>query len=326
MPPRIQQQTLFTRPMVAVLLCTLNGFAGFYLLLSTVPEYAAQTSGHTAVAGIITGALMASTAELAPAGRRSQGTGWNGVATGLGGTVGTPFGVLLAHRFGYQPLFVAGTVAPLCGLLAALFIVAPRPAPVVRPRVVTGIVRPAILRPFILLTAGAMASGAVVTFLPLAAPREPLWLTPVALLLFQLGITGSRWLAGRLGDRFGNRALLLPATLTTAVGVLGATLTGDSATLLILMLVFGAGFGTLQNATLVLMLQRAGRKGFSVAGAQWNLAFDAGLGLGGFCVGIVVQSTSYSIGFAVVSGLLLMVSCIALRDVRAGGEAEGEEK
>ncbi|MEU8571077.1 MFS transporter [Streptomyces pathocidini] len=380
--------TLLTRPLAAVLLCTLSGFAGFYLLLPTVPEYAVEASGRQSAAGLVTGALMATTiavqpamprviaalgyratlaaglvllglpvavlsatadlplilacsalrgvgfgafvvagsaavAELAPAGLRSRAAGWYGVATGLGGAVGTPFGVLLAHRFGHPPLFTAGALAPACGLLASLAIAAPRPAPVDRPRVVAGIARPAILRPFLLLTAGTMAVGAVVTFLPLAAPREPVWLTPAALLLFQLGLTGSRWLAGRLGDRYGNQVLLLPAVLITAVGVLGGVAARNPAALLALLLLFGVGCGALQNATLVLMLHRAGRRGFSVAGAQWNLAFDVGLGLGGFCVGLVAQSTSYATGFVVVSAALLLVSCVALRDVRAGDGEDG---
>lgn len=372
--------------MLPVLVCTLCGFAGFYLLMATVPEYAAESSGNSASAGTVTGVLMAATvavqpvmprilprvgyrtalvvamallgspvvllaystdfslialcsalrglgfgvfvvassaavAELAPAQQRGQATGWYGVATGLGGAAGTPFGVLLAHQFGYLPLFAAGSLMPMLGLVAALAITAPRPTPVSRPKVVAGLRRPALLRPFILLTAGTMASGAIVTFLPIAAPREPVWVAPAALLLFQLALAGSRWLAGRLGDRFGNLVLLLPGTLLTAVGILGGTVAEHVPALLLLMLVLGTGFGALQNATLVLMLHRSGRAGFSVASAQWNLAFDAGLGLGGFCVGIVAQNSSYSAGFAAVAVVLLVTAFVARADAKS--EPEG---
>ncbi|MFF4717511.1 MFS transporter [Streptomyces eurythermus] len=367
--------------MTGLLLCSLSGFTGFYLLLSTVPEYASETSGRTAAAGIVTGALMAATvavqpavprlltrlgyrtaliismallglpvlmlgasdqlapmvlcsvlrglgfgmfvvtgsaavAELSPPERRSQGVGWYGVATGLGGTVGTPLGVLLAHEFGYGPLFAVGAAAPAVGVLAALAVTAPRPAPVVRPRVLAGATRTAVLRPLVLLTTGTMASGTVVTFLPLTAPRQPVWLTPVALLLVQLGLTGSRYLSGRLGDRFGDQLLLLPAALITAVGVLGGMLTDSATTLLPLMTVFGVGVGATQNATLALMLHRAERTEFSVASAQWNLAFDVGLGLGGFCIGMIAQYTSYATGFAVVSAVLLLASALAVAEAK----------
>ncbi|MET9290753.1 MFS transporter [Streptomyces sp. NPDC003077] len=379
--------TLFTRPLAAVLLCTWSGFAGFYLLLPTVPEYAAEAGGQRA-AGLVTGLLMSATvavqpvvprllarigyraalvvamallggpvpvlvltgdpvvvaicsllrgagfgvfvvagsaavAELSPEDRRSRGAGWYGVATGLGGAIGLPFGVLLTHEFGYRVMFVAGAVAPACGLLAALGVIAPRPRRVRRTRVLTGLRQPALLRPFVLLTAGTMAAGTVMTFLPPAAPREPVWLSPAALLVFQLALTGSRWLSGRLGDRFGNRMLLPPAALITAIGALGGTVTGHLPALLVLMLVFGLGFGALQNATLVLMLHRAGRPGFAVAGAQWNLAFDAGLALSGFCVGTVVQYAGYPAGFVAAAAVLLLAVFVALGDVRAGGRDGG---
>ncbi|GAA2711988.1 MULTISPECIES: MFS transporter [Streptomyces] len=371
--------SLLTRSMTAVLLCTFSGFTGFYLLLATVPEFAADAGGRAA-GGAVTGLLMGATvavqpamprliaavghraallaamlllgapaavplatddlavtlgcavlrgagfgifvvvgsaavAELAPPARRGAATGWYGLAAGLGGAVGTPLGVLLAHQYGYGPLFAAGTLAPACGLVAALFVGVPRPRSAGRARVVAGIARPAILRPLALLTAGTMASGTVVTFLPPAAPRDPVWLTPLALLCLQLSAAGSRWAAGRLGDRHGHHVLLLPATVLAAVGVLGGTATAHTGVLLALMVVFGAGFGTLQNATLVLALQRAGDAG--VASAQWNLAFDAGLGLGGFCVGLVAQYTGYATGFVLVAAVLAALAAVALADARA---------
>ncbi|MFD8995486.1 MFS transporter [Streptomyces abikoensis] len=370
---------LFSRSMTAVLLCTFSGFTGFYLLLATVPEFAADTSGRRAAGGMVTALLMGATvavqpamprviaavghrtvllaamallgapaavplatdglpvtlvcavlrgagfgmfvvagsaavAELAPPGRRGTATGWYGLATGLGGAVGTPLGVLLAHRYGYGPLFTVAALAPACGLAAALAVTAPRPAPPGRARVVAGLARPAILRPLVLLTAGTMASGTVVTFLPPAAPRDPVWLTPLALLCLQLSAAASRWASGRLGDRHGHRFLLPPATLLAALGVLGGVATRHTGALLVLMLVFGTGFGALQNATLVLALQRAGDS--SVGSAQWNLAFDAGLGLGGFCVGLVAQYAGYDTGFVLVAVVLAALAAVAVADVR----------
>ncbi|MEU2437488.1 MFS transporter [Streptomyces rubradiris] len=383
----MRSPALLGRSMIGLLLCTVSGFIGFNLLLSTVPEYASRTSGRTAAAGIVTGVLMAATvavqpavprllarlgyrtalitsmvllgapalvlgvsdqfattvicsvlrglgfgvfvvagsaavAELSPPGRRSQGVGWYGVATGFGGMVGTPFGVLLAHEFGYGPLFAVGAAAPAVGILGALAVTPPRPAPVVRPRVLAGATRSTILRPLLLLTTGTMASGAVVTFLPLAAPRQPVWLTPIALLLVQSGLTGSRYLSGRLGDRFGDQRLLLPSALMTAVGVLGGMLTDTPAALLPLMAVFGMGVGATQNATLALMLHRAGRAELSVASARWNLAFDVGLGLGGFSIGLIAQYTSPATGFAVVSAALVLASALAVTETKGPSPSE----
>ncbi len=60
--------------------------------------------------------------------------------------------------------------------------------------------------------------------------------------------------------------------------------------LVVAVLVFGLGYGAVQNITLVIAFARAGAAGAPTASAVWNAAFDAGTALGAFGVGALADT------------------------------------
>ena len=56
---------------------------------------------------------------------------------------------------------------------------------------------------------------------------------------------------------------------------------------------FGFGFGATQNASMTLMLNRVAPSAYGTVSAIWNLAFDAGIGVGAFAFGVVAARTGY---------------------------------
>ena len=52
----------------------------------------------------------------------------------------------------------------------------------------------------------------------------------------------------------------------------------------------GAGFGVAQNASLTLMFDRVTAAGYDMVSAVWNLAYDAGMGLGAAGFGVVASA------------------------------------
>ncbi|WP_026419113.1 MULTISPECIES: MFS transporter [Actinoalloteichus] len=258
--------------------------------------------------GIVTVACAALVAELVPPRLRGKGSGLYGGAVGLAGLGALPLGVWMAEHLGYETVFLTAGLVPLVSLFAAIGLAAPRP---VRGQEAGGLLRAfrtgALRRPFLVLTMTAVASGTVVTFLPLAVTGAGAALVPAALLAQQAFATGGRWAAGLLGDRFGNGRLLVPAVVSAGAGV-GAVVLGDQPVVLLTgMVLFGLGFGVVQNATLVIMFQRVERRNYGLASTQWNIGFDAGTGLGAVAIGLVVQQAGYGAGFMVVALLVLAV-------------------
>ena len=361
----------------------LGGAASFYLLLSTVPEYARATGASAGTAGLTTTALTLSsvaaylvaprliarygyrpvlaaglaalgapalllavppgtgadlavimavcavrgvgfavtcvagyalTVTLIPPQRRGEGLALVGVVSGVPSVMCLPLGVWLAAHAGYRPVFLAGGVAALAGLVSVPWL--PRPGRAGRAGgASTGILAalraPALNRPALTFAAAAMATGIIVTFLPLAVAPAAGDVAALALLVQPAAALGGRWLAGRYGDRRGPAGLMAPGVLLAAAGVLTLSLISVPAAVIAGAAGFGAGFGVTQNASLTLMYDRVPESGYSAVGALWNLAYDGGMGLGAAGFGLLAVHTGYPIAFALTAAALPTILALA---------------
>jgi predicted MFS family arabinose efflux permease len=244
------------------------------------------------------------TVSLIPPQRRGEGLALVGVMSGVPSVACLPLGVWLAAHAGFRPVFVAGGAAALAGLASVPWL--PRPVrPADRPAGILAALRtPDLARPAVTFSAVTMAVGVVVTFLPLALARTGADIAALALLVQPATAIAGRWLAGRYGDRHGRAGLLAPGVLLAAAGMLTLSLTAVPAAVIAGAAVFGTGFGVTQNASLVLMYDRAPESYVSAVGALWNLAYDGGMGLGAACFGLLVVHTGYPVAFALTATVL----------------------
>jgi predicted MFS family arabinose efflux permease len=270
-----------------------------------------------AILVVVAGALVAS---LLPQERRGEGLGLFGLVVGVPSVVALPLGVWLAGHVGYPPVFVAGAAAALAGLVVVPGLPGREPGPEQRVGVLAGLRTPAMVRPSLVFSATTMAAGVVVTFLPLAVTQGSGSLAASALLAQAATATATRWWAGRHGDRHGSAGLLLPGVLVAAAGMLALVLTASATAVVVGMVVFGAGFGVTQNASLTLMLERMPASAYATVSALWNLAYDAGLGLGAAGFGLLSARTGYPAAFA-LTGALMLVALAPARHDRLAGQA-----
>lgn len=292
---------------VGLLLLGLPAF--LYGPLGEVPAILAVTLVRGAGFGAAIVALAALVTELAPPGRRGEALGLYGVALTFPTAFCGALGLWIVERSGFILVFVIGAITPLLAAFAALGISSPdrseeRGGAGLR----TLFDRPELLRIFLLFTSCTAVSGVVVTFLPLSAPGPGFFSAATALLLLGLFATLFRWWAGRFGDRRDPRILLAPGLLCAAFGMAALSLEGFA--LLGGALLFGAGFGMLQNTTLLLTMQRVPKAEYGLGSTLWNLAFDAGTGAGAFVFGFVVGTAGYFWTYVLCA--LLLVATISL--------------
>jgi predicted MFS family arabinose efflux permease len=236
--------------------------------------------------------------------------------------VALPLGVWFADHIGFTTVFVAGGVASVVGLLVLPGLPCDPgddggEAPV---SLLDGVRNAAVTRPVLVFSATALAAGVVVSFVPLAITSSGA-LATLALLVQAVSATGSRWWAGRHGDRHGAAGLLLPSLVVSAAGMATLVLVDDAPAVIVAMVLFGAGFGVGQNASLSLMLERVGPPGYGTSTALWNLAYDASMGLGAAGFGFVAAATGYPTGFVLAALLMLTALVPALRDRRSAASA-----
>ena len=171
----------------------------------------------------------------------------------------------------------------------------------------------AALRLPLIFAAATIAAGTLDSFLPLAK-GIPSNLASAALLVQAITATLSRWQAGKHGDRYGHARLLIPALAVAALGMAAMIVLGSPVVIFAGMVLFGAGFGVIENATFALLIEQLPE---AKASALWNLAYDAGYGAGPAVFGLICVSTGYPAAFALTGVLILATLPAALRERKA---------
>jgi predicted MFS family arabinose efflux permease len=266
--------------------------------------------------GVVTGAL---TAKLLPPERRGEGLGLLGVVSGVPAVVALPVGIWLA---GHHLVAAAAAMAATVGLLPLVAIrwlpggrearrtAGARPMPGTRR---SGRMAGAALRLPLIFAAATIAAGVLDSFLPLAK-GIPSNLASAALLVQAITATLSRWQAGKRGDRYGHARLLIPALAVAALGMTAMMVLSSPVVIFAGMVLFGAGFGVVENATFVLLIEQLPE---AKASALWNLAYDAGYGAGPAVFGLICARTGYPGAFALTGALILAAVPVALRERKA---------
>jgi MFS family permease len=298
--------------------------------------------------GIMVVAGGSLTVTLIPAERRGEGLALSGLVSGVPALTALPLGVWLAGRIGYPLVFTIAAAAALAALAAVPGLPGRRPssprsasrlsagrrtvsrlsagpaghqAPsrpaTARPLGVLAALRtPALLRPGIVFAFTTIAAGIVVTFLPIADHRATGGFIALALFAQTASSTLSRYVSGWYSDRHGPARLIIPALVTASSGMLLLTATRMPATVLAGCVLFGTGFGIAQNTTLALMYTRVPASGYAAVSAVWNIAYDAGMGLGAAAFGLLADGTGYPAAFAITAAAMLAALAPALRDRR----------
>ena len=268
------------------------------------------------LSGVVTGAL---TAKLLPPERRGEGLGLLGVVSGVPAIVALPAGVWLAgHHLAAAAAAMAATAA-LLPLVAIRWLPGRREArQTAHTRQMqdarsSGRMAGAALRLPLIFAAATIAAGTLDSFLPLAK-GIPSNLASAALLVQAITATLSRWQAGKHGDRYGHARLLIPALAVAALGMAAMIVLGSPVVIFAGMVLFGAGFGVIENATFALLIEQLPE---AKASALWNLAYDAGYGAGPAVFGLICVSTGYPAAFALTGVLILATLPAALRERKA---------
>jgi MFS family permease len=266
--------------------------------------------------GVATGAL---TAKLLPPGRRGEGLGLLGVVAGVPAIVALPAGVWLA---GHHLAAAAAAMAAISGLLPLAAI---RWLPGGREERNTaragrmpgargsGRMAGAALRLPLIFAAATVAAGVLDSFLPLVK-EIPSNLCSAALLVQAIAATLTRWQAGKYGDRHGHARPLIPALAVAALGMAAMMVLGSPVMIFAGMVLFGAGFGVIENATFALLIEQLPE---AKASALWNLAYDAGYGAGPAVFGLICVRAGYPAAFALTSAVILAAVPVALRERKA---------
>ena len=288
--PRAERRLGLPR-LLAIGLVALGLPTPLYLVSQDLGWLAAVSAVRGIGFAILTVVGASLTATLAPPGRRGEAIGLYGVSVAIPQLLCVPGGASLALGGRFDVVAILA-MAPLLAL------------PLVRRfRGIETAGEPqraggrealrAVLPACLVLAVVTAVGGGLVTFLPVERPDGAV--AGLALLLFGVVAAIGRWGVGRIVDRTGSTHGSCSPSRSCCPRAASRSsppgLSSDAAGLVVAgAAIAGAGYGSVQNLTLVAAFGRAGPARASTASATWNASFDTGTAIGAWAVGAIAAA------------------------------------
>ncbi|WP_246187976.1 MFS transporter [Paenibacillus tengchongensis] len=283
---------------------------------------------------------MASTAfptmasDVIPVRRMGEGMGYFGLSTSLAMSAGPMIGLTLLQGPGFGSLVLSTAVilaliVPLGRQLTKSLPAGHKEPPVEASAGGKGGVFRRLLLPSLLNFLLSVSYGGLLGFLALFGKEVHLQNVAYFFLFNAVAIVIVRPLSGKIYDRYGAIALLIPGSLLVISGLLLLSWAGSTAALFPAALLYGAGFGSMQPALQTWMIQAVSPSQRGTANGMFFNSLDLGVALGTMALGSVALYTSYAemYRYSTLAPLLLLLVYVSIiagkrRSGKSGGAAE----
>ncbi len=281
-----------------------------YLAATTVTAVMLVRFFSGACFAIANTGIQAMGSRLIPHSRTGEGLAYITTMVLAGSAVGPYLGLSLSRSFGYQAVFMVSALVSFLGMLVLCSLKVPDERPQVPPFSFHGLYERQAVPASLILLMIAVAYGGVLTFVAVYAAE--LHLSAIAGYFFvtmAVASVAARLLTGRMYDRFGPHAVIYPAILLMAGGLLLLGWARSNGSLLSAAALIGIGYGMAVPAIQALAIQLSPTHRTSEATATVFTCLDGGVGLGAYLLGGMILA----LGYARVYGALgLMVLACAL--------------
>lgn len=273
-----------------------------YMLASSISILFAVRIVHGIGMALFTTAAFAMVADLAPESRRGEALGLWGTVPTLASATTPFFGLMIRDRWGDTTVFTIS--ACLAGTSLLLLTLLRDPHKEHDPMAAGGgLLEKSVFFPAILVISMTWVFGAVSSFVLLFAEDRNISNAGLFFTASAGAVVVSRLLGGKLSDRHGRWAVILPSMGLMGLGV--AILSQSNSLLVLLVgaatigLAFGGGFPAL--SALAVDLSPPGRRGAAMG--TFSASFEVGIGAGAMVMGVVASLAGYSTMFLIGAAL-----------------------
>lgn len=272
---------------------------------------------HGASWAVCTTSIGTTVTDVIPETRRGEGMGWFGLSMTIAMALGPMLGTRVLMSQSFHEVFLIAAVLTVAALALAFATRIPFQSNPGARRV--EFVEKPLLPLMLALLLLTVSYGGITAFIPLWS--ETLSVNPgLYFLVYAIMITAIRPIAGKMADRYGEAAVILPSLAVVVVALVVLSVFHDTVGIIASAVLYGIGFGAAQPAfqALALRLARPDRKG--VANASIFTAFDLGISVGSIALGWIFPYTGYPGMFAVsalaVAGSLALFGVFARRRLK----------
>lgn len=270
-----------------------------------------------ALHGIAHGSYMAASfayvADLAPPDKRGQVMGIYGVANVISMAIFPAAGSAFITNINSFPLLFAFSTVLAAGAFVCVCFLQEVPHAGNKGGTVSllsAVRQRSVLIASLTLFSASTVYGAVVTFLPVYAPQKGLTNVGIFFSTYAIFTFVSRLMAGKLSDRVGRRAIILPFLLLVAAAAFLLSFLQGIYLLMLIGACFGLGFGAFMPALNAYVVDETTPGQRASALAFFTAFMDLGITSGALILGVVGQFWGYATmfgvgGIVIVAGVLL---------------------
>lgn len=279
---------------------------------------------HGITFGIITTVKGTISARLIPASRRGEGISFFSLAMGLAMVVGPWIGLNMARHSAFSQAFWMCTAVAAIGIVLSLIVRVP---PVIRhadgsqPKLGFSAMFDKAAMPFAMVTFFMTFSYAGVSaFLALYARELDLMAAASNFLLcYAVFLMICRAFTGNVCDRKGPKYVVYPCLLAFTVGLVVLGYTHGSVSMIFAGALIGIGYGSVTPIFQTQIISSVEPHKIGVANSLFFNAMDAGLAIGAFVMGLMVEGVGYRAIYLVGAVLVVLAGALYIAQMKRRG-------
>jgi MFS family permease len=258
-----------------------------------------------------------------PVKRMGEGMGYFGFSNTLGLSIGPMIGMLLLAHYGFGTLVTAASLV-LVLIFPLFYGLLPRtkqlPVETLQMNSIQGnryfsnkLVLPAVLNMLLSLTYGGLVS-----FIGLFGTENHIEGIGSFFLIQCLMVLIIRPFAGKMFDRKGPAAVMIPGGLLVLAGLILLSYSGSLLHLMMSAAVFGSGYGLIQPSVQAWMIKEVSVEERGIANGMFYNSIDMGVGMGSVLLGVVASGVGYAMMYRLSSLFIVLFLLIFVFSLWAG--------
>lgn len=287
---------------------------GIYELAGSVGTLLIMRAGYGIGFGISSTILPTIVSQIIPLRRMGEGIGYFGLSSSLAMSIGPMIGLNLMKQSGFGMLIVVGTVTVALIIPILAFSRSIPPMPVSRPKVGETISKPKagpgfnrkLLFPALLNVVLSITYSGLLGFIALFGEFMHLEQVGLFFLFNAITVITIRPVSGRIFDRRGHAAVLVPAALLVVGSMTVLSYAASLPMLIVSALLYGLGFGAIQPTLQAWMLRSSTPEQYGAANSMFYNSTDFGVAIGAIILGAIASATDYAVMYRYSAGFMVL--------------------
>ncbi|KTD88555.1 MFS transporter [Paenibacillus etheri] len=287
---------------------------GLYVVADSIGSLLLMRVGYGIGFGIASTIIPTIVSQIIPSKRMGEGIGYFGLSTSLAMSIGPMIGLNVMKQSGFGTLAMIGTFTLLLAFPVLFFsrslpahrkkqpieqsIESPKP---LKAPFNTKLVLPAILNVLLAITYGGLLS-----FIALFGESVHLEQVGLFFLFNAITIIIIRPISGRLFDKRGPAAVLIPAAVCVVASLTVLSYTTSMPMLIVSALLYGLGFGAIQPTIQAWMLRTSTPAQYGMANSMFYNSTDLGVASGAIILGAISAASDYGMMYRYSAGFMVL--------------------